>query len=229
MQTRRAKLMAALILDNGKYYVRAFFSVMVALSIALLTPLVMAETIDAIIGTRPLNAPDFVVRAFEAIGGRDYVANNLWIVALLLLVLSVIRSTFMYIRGRSAAQASERAVLDLRQRLYSHLQRLTYNYHVKAETGDLIQRCTSDVETTRRFLAMQLVEATNAFLTVTVSVAVMMSHRGHHPAVPVCVPVFQKGYQVFPHLRRGGGQNERGFAGKPDRCAGGARVWTPAL
>src|SRR5699024_1101684 len=94
MQTRRAKLMAALILDNGKCYVRAFFSVMVALSIALLTPLVMAETIDAIIGTRPLNAPDFVVRAFEAIGGRDYVANNLWIVALLLLVLSVIRSTF---------------------------------------------------------------------------------------------------------------------------------------
>ena len=199
MQTRRAKLMAALILDNGKYYVRAFFSVMVALSIALLTPLVMAETIDAIIGTRPLNAPDFVVRAFEAIGGRDYVANNLWIVALLLLVLSVIRSTFMYIRGRSAAQASERAVLDLRQRLYSHLQRLTYNYHVKAETGDLIQRCTSDVETTRRFLAMQLVEATNAFLTVTVSVAVMMSRHVKLTLIStaVIIPLFLFAYLFF--------------------------------
>jgi ATP-binding cassette subfamily B protein len=47
------------------------------------------------------------------------------------------------------------------------LQKLPYDYHVKARTGDLIQRCSSDVETIRRFLAMQVPEMARAvFLTV---------------------------------------------------------------
>ncbi|MDR0929864.1 MAG: ABC transporter ATP-binding protein/permease [Oscillospiraceae bacterium] len=184
--------MAALVKDNTKYYVRGILATVITVTIGLITPLLMAETIDAIIGTKPLNAPEFIVCAFEAIGGRDYVARNLWIVALILIGLSVLRSIAMYVRGRSTAQAAERVALDLRQRLYSHLQSLTYNYHVKAETGDLIQRCTSDVETTRRFLASQLIEAVNAVLTIVIAVIILQGR--HLPltliSTAIVIPLF---------------------------------------
>ena len=52
----------------------------------------------------------------------------------------------------------EHVAKNFRDNLFDHLQNLPYDEHVKAETGDWIQRCTSDVETIRRFLAMQLVE-----------------------------------------------------------------------
>ncbi len=174
MQTRRIRLMMSLIRDNAKYYVRAIISTVFTVLIGLLTPLIMAETVDAIIGTEPLNAPDFIARAFESIGGREYVGKNLWIMALILIGASLVRSVFLYVRGRATAQAAEQAALDLRQRLYGHLQRLTYNYHVKAETGDLIQRCTSDVETTRRFLASQLIEAINSFLMIVFAIIILL-------------------------------------------------------
>ena len=58
---------------------------------------------------------------------------------------------FTFFKGRLSAVASENIALTLREQLYSHLQRLPFSYHVRATTGDLIQRCTSDVETIRRF------------------------------------------------------------------------------
>jgi len=177
MQTRRMRLMLSLIRDNARYYVRALAGTVFSVVIGLITPLIIAETVDAIIGNNPLTAPDFLVRMFERIGGREYMAQNLWIMAVILMGLSLIRSAFMYMRGRSTAQAAEQAALDLRQRLYGHLQRLSYNYHVKAETGDLIQRCTSDVETTRRFLAGQLMEAINSLLLIVIGVVILFSRN----------------------------------------------------
>ncbi len=177
MQTRRMRLMLSLIWQNRAQYAQAIVSTIITVTIGLITPLLMAETVDAIIGTQPLNAPDFIVRAFESIGGRAYVAENLWIVALLLIAFSLVRCVFMYVKGRTTSRAAEQAAFDLRQRLYSHLQRLSYNYHVKAETGDLIQRCSSDVETTRRFLAGQLIEAINSVLMIGIAMTILIGRN----------------------------------------------------
>ena len=62
----------------------------------------------------------------------------------------------------------------MRDRLYRHLQTLPFDYHVKAETGDLIQRCTSDVETIRRFLSSQVIEMFRAVLMIGVALVVML-------------------------------------------------------
>jgi ATP-binding cassette subfamily B protein len=91
-------------------------------------------------------------------GGIPYLMNHLWIIAAILIALYAVGSVFQYLRGRWTAQASEQFCKTLRDRLYGHLQHLSYDYHVKAQTGDLIQRCTSDVDTIRGFLSSQLVE-----------------------------------------------------------------------
>ncbi|MEG0766183.1 MAG: ABC transporter transmembrane domain-containing protein, partial [Clostridia bacterium] len=174
MNARRLRLMLGLLRQNIAAYIGAIGSTIMTVSIGFITPLLLAETIDAIIGTHPLHAPAWIVRCFEAIGGRIYVANHLWIVALLLMGLTAVNGIFMFIKGKTSALASENVALSLRERLYNHLQHLTYNYHVKAETGDLIQRCTSDVDTIRRFLSMQLVEVVNAVLMVIIALTIML-------------------------------------------------------
>ncbi len=199
MQSRRFRLMMSLVWENIGQYMRAAASTIITVSIGLLTPLLMAETVDAVIGNRPLNAPGFIVQAFESIGGRAFVAQNLWIVSLILVGASLIRSCFLYIKGRSTAMAAEQAAFDLRQRLYGHLQRLSYNYHVKAETGDLIQRCTSDVETTRRFLASQLIEVVNSLLVISIAMWILFGRNVRLTLIStaVIIPLFMFSFLFF--------------------------------
>ena len=51
---------------------------------------------------------------------------------------------------------SEEVCRKVRNRLYAHLRSLPFRYHVRIKTGDLVQRCTSDLDRIRRFLAGQI-------------------------------------------------------------------------
>jgi ATP-binding cassette, subfamily B, bacterial len=82
---------------------------------------------------------------------------------------------FTYLRGRWAAEASEAVVRRLRHELYAHLERLPCAYHDRADTGDLVQRCSSDVETVRVFLAAQVVEIARVALFLLVAIPIMIS------------------------------------------------------
>ncbi|MEM9658128.1 MAG: ABC transporter ATP-binding protein, partial [Planctomycetota bacterium] len=66
-------------------------------------------------------------------------------------------------------------VRRLRHQLYEHLERLPCAYHDKADTGDLVQRCSSDVETIRVFLASQVVEIARVSLFLVVAIPIMLS------------------------------------------------------
>ena len=82
---------------------------------------------------------------------------------------------FTYLRGRWAAQASEGTVRGLRHELYAHLEHLPCRFHDRADTGDLVQRCSSDVETVRVFLATQVVEIARVTLLLAVAIPIMLS------------------------------------------------------
>ncbi len=82
----------------------------------------------------------------------------LWLSAAVAVVLTVIAGYFTYVRGRMAALASEGIVRGLRERIYSHLHDLPAHYYDGADTGDLVQRASSDVETVRVFMASDVIE-----------------------------------------------------------------------
>ena len=156
-------------------YLGAILAVVVSVVVGFVTPLLLAETIDAVIGnTRELRLPGFIGQWVDSMGGRDFLVRNLWLIALALVLLNVINGACQYLRGRWTAQASESIAKTIRDRLYRHLQTLSYDYHVKAETGDLIQRCTSDVETIRRFLSGQLVAVFRSVLMVVIALVIML-------------------------------------------------------
>jgi len=71
--------------------------------------------------------------------------------------LALAQGTFTFMGGRWAAKTSESVIRRLRDYLYDHVQRLTFTYHDKTPTGDLIQRSTSDVDTLRRFFGEEAI------------------------------------------------------------------------
>ncbi len=169
MQKKQSRLLVRLVAANIWTYLGAIFCTVFSVLINFITPLLLAETVDSILGTAPSKLPGFLADIMAALGGREYLVRNLWIIGGILVLLNVINGVFTYFKGRWSAVASENIALTLRDKLYTHLQHLPFAYHVKAETGDLIQRCTSDVETVRRFLSVQLVEAVNTVLMLTVA------------------------------------------------------------
>lgn len=71
--------------------------------------------------------------------------------------LALLQGLFTFGMGRLAAQTAEGVVRRLRNYLYDHIQRLTFTYHDRMQTGELLQRATSDVDTLRRLFQDQLI------------------------------------------------------------------------
>jgi ATP-binding cassette subfamily B protein len=73
------------------------------------------------------------------------------------IALAAVEGTFSYISGRLAAYTAEGITRRLRDFLFDHIQRLSFTYHSRTPTGDLIERVTSDVDTLRRFFSEQAI------------------------------------------------------------------------
>ena len=176
MHSKRLKLCLEFMKGTRLKYIGSILTVVIAVAVAFISPLLLSEIIDSVIGTtKPLSLPGPIQGWLDARGGRDFLVNNMWIVALVLVGINVLNGLVMFLRGKWTAQASESIAEKMRNRLYRHLQTLPYDYHVKAATGDLIQRCTSDVETVRRFLSGQLVEIFRAVFMLVIALVIMLN------------------------------------------------------
>lgn len=166
--------MLSLIGQNWTHFLWALIATIMMVIIGFLTPLLLSEIVDSILGSEPFTMPDFLMNPINALGGRDFLRQNLWIPALALILMNVVNGVFTFIKGRSSAIASENIARKLRNDLYRHLQHLPFAYHVKAQAGELIQRCTSDVDTIRRFLAVQVMEVVNTVLMVVIAMGILL-------------------------------------------------------
>ena len=166
--------MLSLIGQNWTHFLWALIATIMMVIIGFLTPLLLSEIVDSILGSEPFTMPDFLMNPINDLGGRDFLRQNLWIPALALILMNIVNGVFTFIKGRSSAIASENIARKLRNDLYRHLQHLPFAYHVKAQAGELIQRCTSDVDTIRRFLAVQVMEVVNPVLMVVIAMSILL-------------------------------------------------------
>jgi ATP-binding cassette, subfamily B, bacterial len=156
-------------------YLLSLIGVVMDVVLNFLWPLLLGWMVDGIFNHKQIIAPAFVLHAIDSIGGTSYIAKNLWICTTLVVLIMIVRGVFMYLKGRLGSQASEGIACGIRNRLYKHLQSLSYDYHVKAETGDLIQRCTTDVDTTRAFINNQLPEMFRAVIVLVTTLVVLLN------------------------------------------------------
>lgn len=155
-------------------YVFGMISIIISQLFNTIGPLIIRTTIDSIIGSEPISS-DIIQSMVRFLGGRTYLTGNLWILGLLIVVNTGLRGLFLYFKNILSSKSAENIVMRIRNKLYDHIQRLPYENHVKVETGELLQRCTSDVETIRRFLDIQLVEVAGSLFMLLFIFGIMIN------------------------------------------------------
>jgi len=142
---------------------------------SFLNPQIIRFTIDSVIRNSPVDAPAFVQAFVERLGGVLFLRRNIWICALFILGAALFSAFFNSIRRYTSIDIGETVAWRLRNTLYSHIQKLSYDWHVNCKTGDIIQRCTSDVDTIRNFIQNQLSELMRFVFVMVIALFMMFS------------------------------------------------------
>ena len=160
-----------------------------------LTPQVVRVAVDCVLGSEPFPG------AVTALAPPSLLAaapmTQLFAAAGFLLVVAVLSGLCTYGSRMGTANASENFVKSLRDALYRHIQRLPYEWHVRHSTGEIIQRCTSDVEVVRNFVTNQLLEVCRIVFLVGFSLAVMLSMNARMTLIAVCFLPVILAYSLF--------------------------------
>ncbi len=129
-------------------------------------PLVGKYAIDVVVeGDFSLAQAQLSALARSVSGAEPYLAYLVFS-AIFAIAMTAIGGVFLYLRGRLAALASEAIVRRLREELYRRMHHLQAKFYDAADTGDLVQRSSSDVETLRVFLSSDVVEIGRAIMLV---------------------------------------------------------------
>jgi ATP-binding cassette subfamily B protein len=137
-----------------KLYFVAIILLIVLQYFRTLLPLFFQYIINTVLGDETSELPQFM----QDLTMTNDIKTTLMYVGLLYIGFALFRVMLMFFRRLSIGMFMEKVAYRMRNTLYSTLQNLTFSYHSKAETGDLIQRCTTDVETFRVFVGEQLIE-----------------------------------------------------------------------
>ena len=144
----------------------------------MLQPQIIRAAVDCALGGKEGDFPAFVMNAVDKIGGFAYLGQHLWIMAVAILIVAVFQVISQYAFRVCNTKASETLVKSMRDQLFSHIQHLPFSWHMKNRTGDIIQRCTSDIETTKNFLSEQLTSVFRILLLLVLSISFMVSMHG---------------------------------------------------
>jgi ATP-binding cassette subfamily B protein len=162
-----------------------------------LTPQVIKITVDSVIGEEAFSLPGFILSALDRLGGREYLRSHLILIALVIILIAVFAAVCNYLCRVLISKASEGFVKRMRDTLFSHVQKLPFSWHVRHQTGDIIQRCTSDVEVIRNFVASQLLEVFRTTFLVIFAMSIMFSMNAKLSWIALAfVPVIM-GYSGF--------------------------------
>jgi len=169
------KLVVELLQGHRRFIVIASVSVLLSTAFSYAVPYVTSFTLDYVIQGVSSSTPKFLLPWIESLGGRAYFINNLYVCGIALFLFTAMNCLFTFTRRQNIAYASEGMAEKLRNRLYRHLEDVPYDYHKHASTGDLVQRCTSDVDTVRRFVHLQLMEIVRTLVMFVLAAIVMFS------------------------------------------------------
>lgn len=177
MKENKSKVKMIIEYTNGlkKYFVIAVITTILGIIFNYLTPQVIRITVDSIIGNTPFNLPNYILNTIDNLGGREFLRQNLYIPAIVGVVFSVLSGICNYFYKVYMAKASDGTIKNLRDKLYNHISRLPFSWHMKNPTGDIIQRCTSDMEVVKSFLGIQLLEFIRIIFLITISLTLMFS------------------------------------------------------
>ncbi len=140
----------------------------------MLSPQIIRMAIDNAIGGEPAAYAPWIMALVERVGGFERLGRDLWIMALAILAVALVKVLAQYVSRVSNTRASETLVKTMRDTLFTHIERLPFAWHMKNRTGDIIQRCTSDIDTLKNFISEQLTSVFRIVVLLILSISFML-------------------------------------------------------
>lgn len=153
---KNLKLMGQWMGKYGFLLIPIFIVLFIESYLRTIVPLFGQHIIDVVldVGNKPSKLPMALADLLIA----DTVWKQLVLTASMIVITALIRSLLIFTRTFITGSFAERTAYKLRNKLYYKLQNANYSFYAHAETGDLIQRCTTDVEMYKRFISEQIIE-----------------------------------------------------------------------
>ena len=171
---RYKPLFAPALKGAGGYFTLSAFEVILGIAALYCSSVVTSYTLDWVLLGQDPSLPAWLFQWLRSLGP---VARNYWICGLFFLLFTVLNGLFTLLRRMHIAKGAEHMAKTMRDMLYRKLNAVPYDYHKHVSTGDLVQRCTSDVDTVRKFVTNQLIEIVRIAVMFIVAAALMFAIR----------------------------------------------------
>ena len=154
----------------------------------MLSPQIVRVTVDHVLGGKTDSLNPLIAALVEKLGGLSYLAEHLWVLAAALLVTALAKVLALYGFRVSNTKAAERLTKTMRDTLFLHIEHLPFSWHMKHHTGDIIQRCTSDIDTLKGFISEQMTSIFRIVILLVLSISFM---AGMDPLLTLiaCLPI----------------------------------------
>jgi ATP-binding cassette, subfamily B, bacterial len=167
---RRKITLGSLLRPHAKILTIAVVAVVIEGAANLAEPWPLKVVLDTVLKARP--GTGWLHQAIFSAVGTDKIAI-LRFAALAVLLIAAVGAVSTYAERYLTTSVGQYVMHDLRQTLYSHIQRLSLDYHDRKYTGDLISRLTSDIDSIQSFIASGLLGALTSSLTLVGMIIVM--------------------------------------------------------
>ncbi len=199
----RSSLIFYFIRGAKRWFFLAIIFALLMQVLSLINPRIIGFTVDSIIGNEPPDVPSFVVPLIEGVGGIPYLKEHLSLIAFAVIFIALCSAVITFLFRLCNAIGAETLVKRIRDCLFDHIGHLPFSWYSENRTGDIIQRCTSDVETIKVFLSEQLTALIRIVIMILMALYFMM---GIHPQLAmisaVFIPIIVL-YSFFFHSRIG--------------------------
>ena len=185
------------------YFIIAVVCISLMNLLALIVPRVISYTVDTLITGKESDLPAFIVDAIESIGGPAYIREHLYLIAVFLMVIGALSALCNYLYRYYNNKGAETLVETMRNEIFAHIARLPFSWHTKNQTGDIIQRCTSDVDAVKNFVSGQLTEVFRVVLMVAFSLYFMFTINVKLALIAVILIPINIAYSAYGHKRMG--------------------------
>ena len=168
------RLLGRFLKGSRLLFAAAILSAIISALADMISPQIIRMAIDNVLGGAAPTQSPLALRLVEKAGGFRYLAEHLWIMALAIVIVAAVKAAAQYLFRVSDAKASETLVKTMRDTLFTHIERLPFSWHGKNRTGDIIQRCTSDIDTLKNFVSEQLTQVFRIVILLILSIIFML-------------------------------------------------------
>ena len=199
----RTKMIMYFLEGSKRYFVVFILFAWLVSLLDLINPKIISFTVDTILGDGNASVPSFIEKIIAPLGGVPWLRNNLWVMALAVITVALCSALCRYFFSYLNGVGSEKLVHNMRNRLFDHILHLPFSWHSENHTGDIIQRCTSDVDTINTFLSEQLTQLFRVIVLIGMALFFMFQMDLKLTLVVVAfIPVIV-GYSLFFHTKIG--------------------------